>query len=345
MTAVLSPALQEPTLLLERPRLDPEELIADVKSRRYRSLDADTPVCRFRGTLVTRRGDGLFVVGWQRNVARLQKMELSYPTIITLELDSQRRIRHAALDPCFKGSKGLLCHPPYLDDTLRRVLQDVAIDEGFFKKVQVGLLHCFHVVEVLGGIVSCLEVLDERKLPFLAEDEVADSYWLDKDLYTVGAQRMSHVPDIAHFGFVIHGASEHIRFDESGTVFATAPFPVDVFVNHRPVLHGEIAGARAVSVCQSIKILALEALGHLKPMFVDRAAANSFMCSNLFPQAFIGLLVQVLGMKMYHNNYNYVLHCLKGIQRFGGAPRCIGAVESIEEAATHFPRLDLAEVF
>jgi hypothetical protein len=345
MTDVSTPALQKPTLLLEHHRLDPDALIAEIKNRRYRSLDPDTPICRFRGTLVTRRGDGLHVVGWQRNVARLQKMEISYPTIITMELDPERRIRHVALDACFKGSKGLLCDHPYLDDTLRRVLQGVQIDERFFQKVQVGLLHCFHVVEVVGGILSCLETLDEQRLPILSEDEVIDSYWLGKDLVTVGAHRMSHVPDVAHFGLVIRGASDHIRFSSNGAIFATAPLPVDVCMNDRHVLRGEIAGARAASVCQGIKTLSLEALGHLKPMFIDRVKENSFMCSNLFPQAFIGLLVQVLGMKMYYNNYSYVLHCLKGFHRFRGTPRCVGAVESAEEAARYFPGFDLASVF
>jgi hypothetical protein len=262
-----------------------------------------------------------------------------------MELDEARRIRSVALDPCFQGSKGLLCHHTYLDENLRSALSGVTVDEQFFKRIQVGALQCFHLVEVVGGILSCLETLDQRTLPVLAEDEVMDAYGVGKSLVITGAQRMSHTLEETHFALVIHGAFDHIRFDAKGTIYANEPFPVDVYIDDQHILRTEVAGKRATSVCQEIKTLALEALGRVKPTFVESANEHSFMCSNLFPQAFIGLLVQIVSMKLYYNNLNYVLHCLKGLQRFRDVPRCIGAVESVEEAVKYFPRFDVAAVF
>jgi len=337
--------MPRPRYLLERQNPDWEQLVVDVKQATSTSLASNTPTSRFRGTLIVSTGEGFRVVGWQRNVARLQGMDVSYPTIITLALDQAGCIQDIALDPCFKGSKGLLCDASYLNDNLRSALCGSTIDEQFFTKMQVAALQCFHLVEVVGGIVSGLEILRERGGGYLAEDEVIDAYESGRDLVVTGRQRMSFAEEEVHYSMVFQDVYECVRFDTKGMICSDRPFSVQSYLGDIPICRRDLSGKRGPSVCQELKTLGLELLEHIKPVFVRRAREHSFMCSNLFPQAFIGLMVQMMSMRLYYNNVNYVLHCLSAFQRFRDVPRCIGAVRTLEEARVHFPKFDVASVF
>jgi hypothetical protein len=59
--------------------------------------------------------------------------------------------------------------------------------------------------------------------------------------------------------------------------------------------------------------------------------------TNLNPQAFIGLLTQMLAVRYFGNNYHYIMHVLSGLQRHGNIPLCIGSSLSPAEAKRYFP--------
>jgi len=307
-------------------------------------LDTEIPICRFRGTLIKRLADKIKIVGWQRNVSRLQKMDVSFPTIIRMELDNDMGIRMTDVDPSFKGSKGPLCQYRYLDKNLREKFINAKIDDRFFKLIQIGNLHCFHFVEVIGGILSCLQIMDERNMDYIYEEEVIDGYVENRNLNIMGIQRMNFLENPVMYAMVYENALNNIKFNEKGMIYAEEMFPVEFYLDDKKMFTKEFQGINEKKLCSKIKIFCLEALAHLKLIFTQDIQ-NSFMCSNIFPQAFIGLLVQVVAMKMYYNNSNYVLHCLNGIQHFGDIPRCIGAINSPEEASKYFPLYDLSAIF
>jgi hypothetical protein len=336
---------REPKFLLNDEIKDVDELVHRVINDLYYSVDPDVPTCRFRGTLVKRSQDRIDVVGWQRNVSRLQKMDVSLPTIIVLELDKEYVIKRIKLDPSFKGSKGLLCYQKYLDANLARQLLNRNIEETSLKINQVAKLHCFHIVEVLGGILSCVDLVREKKLDYFYEEEVGDSYFDREDFIAVGKQKMSLSETQASYDIVFQNVSHSIKFDENGTIYASAPFHALFNLNRKNCLKKELKGTTEKRLCHRIKVFSMESLEHVKKLLLSPDIKSSYMCSNLFFDAFIGLVIQAFAMKKYYNNYNYVFHSLNGIQRFGNIPRCVGAVESQEEADKYFPGHYLNDIF
>jgi len=288
--------------------------------------------------------DGYEIVGWQRNVSRLQKFDVSLPTIIYIKLDNSLTIREISLDGSFMGSKGLLCNHKYLNVNMKKCLMGMTIDDLFFKHITVENMHCFHITEVMSGILSCLDILAERRIAFLFEQEVLDGYVNGDDLCFVGLHSFSFKEKPARYHAVFKGAFKNVKFNEVGTIFSTEIIPATFYVDGYEVYTSSISGNSSTRICVNIKSFIITGLAAIKKEFTNDLG-NSYMCSNLFPQAFIGLFVQSIAMKMFHNNYSFILHILNSIQRNNDVPRCIGSVISFDESKKYFPNYNIEEVF
>lgn len=334
----------KPKLLLNEEIKDIDLLIDQVKNKTYSSVDTEVPCSRFRGTVVKKTSNNIEVVGWQRNISRLQKADVSLPTIIIIKLDLDYVIKDIYLDHDFDGSKGLLCYQGYLDKNLKEKLINQKVNDSFFKLVQIDMLHCFHLSEVLAGILSSLEIFQQKELDYFFEEEVFDTYVRDEDFIIVGAQKMNIKDSPVNYSMELKRAMELIGFNDNGRIYSTEPLDVIFSLEGKEIFNKKISGKKPKRMCLNMKKLAIEGLDYVKSSLVPDSN-TAYMCSNLFFQAFIGLLVQVIVMKKFYNNYNYVLHVLTGIQRSNNSPRCIGAVESQGEADKYFPGFNLSEIF
>ena len=66
--------------------------------------------------------------------------------------------------------------------------------------------------------------------------------------------------------------------------------------------------------------------------------------TNLYPLSYIGLLIQSVAIRLFNNNYNYIMHALTSLQRDENGPLCVGAVLNPEEADKHFPGFSFTEL-
>jgi hypothetical protein len=66
--------------------------------------------------------------------------------------------------------------------------------------------------------------------------------------------------------------------------------------------------------------------------------------TNLYPQAYIGMLIQSIAIRLFNNNYNYIMHALTALQRSGNRPLCVGAITNQDEAKQYFPKYSFADL-
>lgn len=321
---------REPRLLIKQHR-DPADLKKRIVSNRVRPLDPRLPICRFRGTAVFPDGT---LIGWQRNISRLRKMDVSLPTIITLTLGEDDIIADIDLDSGFKGSKGLMCSQPYLNRTMKRHLVGARLDETLFSKIRQRHLHCFHLVEVLQGLASFyLATQPEKRTGNLCyEQETIDCYGSGHDLVGQGRQDINGEKEL-HYTLHFKDILQKIAFDNTGMLSKVDDIDSDFY------LDGERVLSQTVNLKDRFQLMLdfmLACIDQVKTV-ASPDTAVPFHNTNLFPPAILSMLIQASSMHLFNNNYNYVMHVLSALQRRNGAPACVGAIRDEAEAKQYFP--------
>ena len=79
------------------------EFIDKIVFSDYSCINDDIPICRYRGTFIEPIKNNKFnIVAWQRNIARIKRMDVSLPTIINITLSDTGTIEYINLEPSFK---------------------------------------------------------------------------------------------------------------------------------------------------------------------------------------------------------------------------------------------------
>jgi hypothetical protein len=333
---------------------DSGERIDDIKrailETQYRALDLDKPTLRFRGTLVDgRRGlDHIVITGWQRNVARLRKLDVSLPTIVTMTLGRDGIIEDIDLDRSFKGSKGLMCNHNYLSRNLKSQLQGHSIDESFIHRVKQEKLHCAHLFEVASGIHSYYNILKENNFTdmnpqlYAIEEEAIDSYVENGSLHSIGKHVLALRPPL-DFGLTLHGIMDNVGFTKNGILVLKQAIEASFVINGRRVLNDVISINSRDTGCTDLSMFLLQCIGAVKKEVCPGMKVRMFN-TNLYPRAYIGMLVQSIAIRLFNNNYNYIMHALTSLQRSAFAPLCVGALEDQDEADRCFPGFSFSEL-
>lgn len=328
---------REPQVLIKTHK-DPADLKKRIVSNRVRPLDPSLPICRFRGTAVYPGGT---LIGWQRNISRIRKMDVSLPTLITVTLTPEDIIADIDLDSGFKGSKGLMCSQPYLNRNMKRHLLGQRMDDTLFSKIKQRHLHCFHLVEVLLGMTTFYLMAKHEKrtdTPFY-EQEIIDCHGSGHDLVAQGRQDVNGEKDVRytiHFKDIL----QRIAFDNSGMLSKVDDLDMDFYLN------------KALVMNQTINLK--DRFGQMLDFMlscIDRMKAEvcpdldiPFRSTNLFPPAILSMLIQASAMHLFNNNYAYVMHVLSALQRRNDAPACVGAIRDEAEANTYFPDYRFGEI-
>lgn len=328
---------RDPHILIKTHK-SPEDLKRRIATSRVRPLSPSLPICRFRGTAIY--PDGI-IIGWQRNISRLKKMDVSLPTIITLTLGPDHTIADIDLDPGFKGSKGLMCSHPYLNRNMKRHLVGARLDKTLFSRIKQRHLHCFHLVEVLLGVTTFYQMHLYRNQPaeLYYEQEVGDIYNCGNDLVAQGRQDLNGEKTVR---YTIHYMDilKRIAFDETGRLSRLDDLEMAFLLNGAPVM------TQMVNLGNRFKkMLAfmLACIDHVKgEICPDRKI--SFKNTNLLPSALLSMLTQAAAMHLFDNNYAYVMHVLSALQRQNNVPVCVGAIRDEEEAEKYFPDYRFGEI-
>jgi hypothetical protein len=327
-----------------------DDLTARIPVARYRSADPDTPACRFRGSLIDfRDGSGISrLTGWQRNVARVRKMDVSLPTIVTLKLNREGIIEEAGLDPCFKGSKGLMCSWKYLNGNLKKELEGKSFEHGFLAAVKQEKMHCAHLFEVLSGLYTYYLILKENGfkeiLPenYAYEEEAIDSVLEGDTVHSLGIHALKGKP-VFEYRLSLHNLMSRIGFDRDGTLRTTQGVRAEFSVNGSPVLESTVSVNVPGTPYKDLAKFLLQCIRELKRRLCAGEIAR-ILNTNLHPSAYIGLFTQVAVIRLFHASYAYIMHALTALQRPGHKPACVGAVSDQGEADLYFPGFKLTDL-
>lgn len=307
----------------------------------YATLDPDSPTARYRGTFLAPTADGgTELAGWQRNIIRVQRMDSSLPTPLRIRLDRDGRVVEVALEKTFAGSRGVLCYQPYLTRRLEELLLGRRFAEVSTGEITSSNFGCFHVAEVLADMMSAQAVAEAKGISTFFEQECLDSVRSGDSMTMFGTQEIRGLGTVS-YRVHLDGVFSAVHFDEHGGIYSRTPVMLRTYLADECLTEREVAGATPpvflLSLQRATRGLLLgvgAALGVTSP---------PLMCTNLSPQAFVGALVLAIGAKQYSNNYVYILHCLSGLQRRGGVPRCLGGVETQAEADATFPGFNVRD--
>ncbi len=321
-----------------------EQLTSRILESNYTAADPLVPALRFRGTVVQagERGTGCKITGWQRNVSRLRKMDVSLPTIITMDVDSDQRIENIELDPGFAGSKGLICSHTYLNRRLKTLLQGRVLDNSFIHRVKQENTHCAHLFEVLSGLYSYYTMLkangfmDLHARGYAYEEEVIDSYADDGSLNSLGTHVcMGREP--LRYKTSLQNILKKVGFTKNGALTITKGIETDFSLNGISSVHGVVNDFTGLSG------FLLRCLGKVRRQILPGTYVRMFN-SNLYPGAYLGMLVQAVAIRLFNDNYNYIMHAVTALQRAEGRPLCVGALGDQEEADRWFPGFSFSEL-
>jgi hypothetical protein len=339
--------MQQPQLLIGE-YASVEDIKERICNNRFKPLDTSTPTCRFRGTVVQADGAAgtVTVIGWQRNAARLQKMDVSLPTIITVTLKKRPDgnsyfIDSAQLDKRFKGSKGILCSVKYLDRNMRETIVGQAFDSSLIKKTKLKALHCFHLVEVLHGMISYFGTVSDKFLQnntrlICFEEENLD-YLEDGDNRTcLCGYHIVKDKDPVSYQLVFNDLFQKVGFSKDGAITCDGTLSYEFSVRNGNAFHGEIANRGNGLLNMHFQKTLFACVKTVQTAF-GFAADNTMCFTNLYPAAFIGLMTQTLAIRHFSNNYQYIMHVLTGLQRQNNIPLCIGSTKNMVEIKEYFP--------
>ena len=312
----------------------------------YYSMCSDAlPMGRFRGTIFNLRHsdqDEVKIVGWQKNVSRLNQTDISLPTIISLSIDRENTIREIDLHPSFKGSKGFLCSRDYLNETIKKKLLNVKIDGVFRRRITVDELHCFHLVEVILGIYSYYNIYKRDINRLLAldteifhEEEVTDCLRKERDIYAI-CRYSAMERGVIDFALRFHDVLDNISFDQDGNIRGLENTKASFYIDNTLIFSSDDRSGEKVNKKRELASFFLRSREEIKRRIYNDSEVT-FFNTNLYPPAIMGLVIQSIGIQIFSNNYNYNIHVLTALQRSKNVPKCIGAIKSKEEAERYFP--------
>lgn len=324
-----------------------DNMVERICNNRIYPLDTVMPTCRFRGTVVKKNdADSVVITGWQRNYARLRKMDVSLPTIITINLnydldENKFIVNEARLDAGFKGSKGILCSASYLDRNVQKVLTGKLFDRNLLKSMKLEVLHCFHLVEVITGMISYFSAIREHVIPAdagaLFYEEEAGDYWSEDGCtaYGSGVHRMKG-KELVHFQLTFPELFSKIRFGKNGDINCSSTLDSQFSINGELVRQDQIIlGCDGINNIKLAKMLLGCVRSLQSALHID--FKEPIRCSNLYPSAFLGVFTQALAIRHFSGNYQYIMHALTALQRRNGKPLCIGASSNSREMKLNFP--------
>jgi acyl carrier protein len=312
---------------------DPAELAHLAALGGYATLDTASPTARYRGTFLTpAAGGGLEVVAFQRNIIQVQKMDSSLPTVLRGHLDADGRITAFWLTDTFAGSRGVLCYRPYLNRRLQTLLVGRRLDEVPLGELTSSNFGCFHVAEVVSDLVSAHQVRAAQGLSTFFEQECLDSVQVGDSLRMHGTQEIRGLGEVS-YRIEIDSLFSQVHFDDNGGIHSRTPLRMRTYLGAECVADRVVGGATPPEFLLSLQRGTRSLLRSVGQAL--KVTDPPLMCSNL-AAGLVGAIVLAISSKLYPNNYVYILHCLSGLQRQGGQPRCLGGVQTQAEADTHF---------
>ncbi|WP_238651983.1 hypothetical protein [Paenibacillus piscarius] len=339
MTAMQFPV---PKLIVREP-LDRELIRKRVAYGNYSCTDKLVPMLRARGTnLQTDEYGNVHIIGWQRDITRMRKQDVSLSFMIHLTVSTDGLILEAAVDELFNGGKGVLCSRAYLEQKLKEELEGQRFDKKLAARLRYDRFKCFHLFEIMSGIHSSYfmqkQQAGDAPGALFCEEDLVDIYAEEGNLYLNGLQAFSGQADIG-YTVVLYDVFNHITFDQEGYMKLKSPIQAEFYLNGVRVHADEIYQKEKDYIFIRMQKFLFVCVEKLKAA-VFPGYEDKMMNTNLAPGACIGIIMQAIGIRSFSNNFNYIQYIMTAMQRPRRQPGCIGAILNEEEAAQHFEGFD-----
>ncbi|WP_410511176.1 hypothetical protein PaeBR_13780 [Paenibacillus sp. BR2-3] len=329
--------------LIVKEYTDKEKIRKKVAYGNYSCTDKIVPMIRARGTTLQPDEDGkVRIIGWQRDITRMRKQDVSLSFMVHLTVNRDGIIEEAAVDDLFNGGKGVLCSKEYLEHKLKEELEGQLFDKKLAAKLRFDKFKCFHIFEIMSGIYSSYFMYRNEEHTgsrLFYEEDIVDIYASNGNLYLTGLQSFIGKEDI-HYTVVLYDVFNNITFDLEGYMKLKAPILAEFYLNQQLVYADELYQKEKDYIfirMQKFLFVCVEKLkAALFPDFTDK-----MMNTNLAPSAFIGIIMQAIGIRSFSNNFNYIQYIMTAMQRPRKMPGCIGAILNEEEAVKYFEGFDL----
>ena len=326
--------LKYPNLLISNntPVIDIPEKVVNTP---YVSVSKDFIACRLRGTRIEKTATGYNVAAWQRNIARFQKMDTSLPTVITMQLDKDKKITGISLAPEFTGSQGITCSYKYFNRTIKGLLLGKEIIPDNYELFKTKRVHCYHIFEVLMGLLTFFTHFDLIDVNAFDEIETGEVHNLGKDIGMTFTQRFNNGLQ-TECAMYWHDYKNKIKFQNDGRIININDLDIDFYLDDKLVYSSTLNGDDNQSSIESILSFSSECLKLVAEKIFPIKDIQPFH-SMLNPYSSVGLYVQSIALAIYPNNYNYVQHAIRALQRKIDRPYCLGVINDVEEGKKYFP--------
>ncbi|MEN8906564.1 MAG: hypothetical protein ABF289_11455, partial [Clostridiales bacterium] len=174
------------------------------------------------------------------------------------------------------------------------------------------------------------------------DEEISDSYIEDGNLIAVGKQQLKDADSI-NYSLILKNILNKIVFQKNGFLKIKENLEIEFYIDNKKLISEVIKpSSKEFSYMNLAKVLT-KCLYEIKAkMTCDKKI--KILNSNIFPAAYIGLLVQALSIRMYKNSYDYAMHMITSVQRPNNIPLCIGAITDEKDAAKYFPMFNMSEI-
>lgn len=287
------------------------------------------------------------IIATQCNMADVQNYDIQLPTIISIKLDSDGIITDAELDRTFKGSQGIPCAYKFLARNLREktVGKKLAPNADFL--TDQFALCCRHVFELMFGACMLYREARQQQRSEYRIRELTQAVLKDDKLVVDDSILVNGTIDRNRV--IFNSFANHITYDKDGFVvkledIKASFFKWDESSESFECYDKELLTARTHKefIMSLMKLLSVPWMAQKNNV----GFRNKFYCSQLWPPTLIGIVVQAFGITTFHNNYEYFMQCIAGLQRDeSGKPLCVGIIRNLEEAKKHFPGLDRSDLW
>lgn len=319
---------------------DKDEMRRKIVYGKYSCIDNIVPMVRNRGTVleVSKDTGEIRITGWQRDITRMRKQDVSLSFIIYLVVNKAGVVEEVDIDDSFNGGKGLLCSREYLLTCLKNELEGKVFEVKIARRLRLRKLKCFHIHEVINSIYSTYFIYKEQreKLGEISfhEEDTLDVYAKEGNLFAAGVHEFKGL-DAVRYTICFYDMFNSVTFDEDGYMKIIKPVQVDFYINDS-LVHKDIVDQKENDHIfikfQIFVMTALEKFQNVALPGYDRKIMNT----NLSSSAFIGAIMQAVGIRIFSNNFNYIQYLMTALQRPRGKPGCLGAILIQEEADKFF---------
>ena len=302
---------------------------------------------RIGGFRYEKKPGGKEILAWQCNLAVTQGFEVKLPTIVHMFVDENNVIQSITLNEQFKGSQGIPCSWKFLNRLLREILLYTDFSLQNKDIVNPKILCCRHTYELVLGACALAARLESENIgdAYLSESTMAYAAEDGGSIESVDRICLNGADAVTRMN--LNNFRGSLNYDSSGAVNACDGLTISGNI-YGDGKFAPLSWEKTINAVNGndFKMKMMKAISKFWLDSGKRLGVNKdFYFSHLWPPSLFGLISQALALISFKDNYSYFQHSVSGIQRFDGAPQCIGVIDSVDEGKRLFNGFEETDLY